>query len=101
MWNRHEQEAKRRGDEKKEWRMNIPHTPRGRKREDGGMGPQEELRQVGASPGARWERGGRKTGTPPKAPSRIKSQAPRERGGVDGQEDFRVLSDKTPHSPGW
>lgn len=35
-----------------------------RKRDDRAMGPEEGLRQLGASPGARWEAYGRKGGTP-------------------------------------
>lgn len=35
-----------------------------RKRDDTAVGPEEGLRQLGASPGARWEAHGRKGGTP-------------------------------------
>lgn len=61
LWDRHVQEALERGSEEQEYRVKKPLKPRDpRKCDDGGMGPEEGLRPLGASPGARWERDSRK-----------------------------------------
>lgn len=60
LWDRHVQETTERGSEEQEYRGKSLKPREPRKRDDGGMGPEEGLRQLGASPGARWERDSRK-----------------------------------------
>lgn len=56
LWNRNEQEPKRRENEEQAYGVKSLKARDPRKCDDGEMGPAEGLRQLGASPRARWER---------------------------------------------